>query len=401
MAGAQSPPVEAKAGGRLGSRVSRMQCASGRHTEDPEWGAGARQLAPLRPHVHEARGHRATGPHYTGADVLGVIRTVRSVPREVTANPSSDSRSQSQADTGNRASGSLTWGWRVSPSGTAAGPARGRLRSVSPLRGFLLRPVLARPGFLGTRRRRAGLSVGAATPRLMGLLALVGLAVTDLQGWPSGSRVLTSMVLGADQRRRPCRTLARSRDRERPEPEAAPDRCGTPATGQRSSTEPAHSTAFSWPRFISFIKTKREIFELIDFFPTAKAAHTVLFKKHSPRRIPRARALHVRARLRPTGLARRGSRRQPPPPHLAAAVATVSPFALLQLGVGASFVAGTGTVLGPVWPLCLLGDAWACSAATHSWCRDGKLSPPGPGPHALLCTLPERSRPDPGAQQPP
>lgn len=244
--------------------------------------------------------------------------------------------------------------------------------------------------------------MGAATPRLMGLLALVGLAVTDLQGWPSGSRVLTSMVLGADQRRRPCRTLARSRDRERPEPEAAPDRCGTPATGQRSSTEPAHSTAFSWPRFISFIKTKREIFELTDFLPTAKAAHTRFSLKSTARGASREPVPCVCApACGPRGWLGGAPGASPLPPHLAAAVATVSPFALLQLGVGASFVAGTGTVLGPIWPLRLLGDAWAWSAATHSWCRDGKLSPPGPGPHALLRTLPERSRPDPGARQPP
>lgn len=147
MAGAQSPPVEAKAGGRLGSRVSRMQCASGRHTEDPEWGAGATAGSAAAPRPR-GTGHGATGPRYTGADVLGVVRTVRSVPREVTANPSSDSGSQSQADTGNRAAGG-------SP-GAGASPRRA------------LRPGL--PGGASAASRPSGAS--SSVPSLPGLASL-------------------------------------------------------------------------------------------------------------------------------------------------------------------------------------------------------------------------------------
>lgn len=83
---------------------------------------------------------------------------------------------------------SLTWNRHLSPSGTPASPALGRLNAFSLLWGFLLHRVLALPSFLSTRHG-TGLSVGAAAHRLMGLLALVGFAVADLQGWPSGSRV--------------------------------------------------------------------------------------------------------------------------------------------------------------------------------------------------------------------
>ena len=58
-------------------------------------------------------------------------------------------------------------------------------------------------------------------------------------------------------------------------------------------------------------------------------------------------------------------------PHLAAAVATTSPFALLHLGVRTSLMAGTGTVLGPIWPLSLLGDTWAWLAVKHFWYQEG------------------------------
>lgn len=62
------------------------------------------------------------------------------------------------------------------------------------------------------------------------------------------------------------------------------------------------------------------------------------------------------------------------PPHLAVAVAATSPFALLQLGIRASVMAGAGTVLGPIWPLSLLGDTWAWLAAKHFWYGERKLS---------------------------
>lgn len=160
VAGAQGPHVDAKASGRLGSRVSRMQCANSQQTRDPEWGAGARQLAPLCSHF--AR-HKATGPHCAEVDVLGVTRTGcgLSPERSLLIQDQRWSEPKLGRQTGN--SQSLTWGWHLSPSGTPTGPAWGRLRSILPLRGFLLRPILARPGFLGTRRR-AGLSVGAAAP---------------------------------------------------------------------------------------------------------------------------------------------------------------------------------------------------------------------------------------------
>lgn len=38
----------------------------------------------------------------------------------------------------------------------------------------------------------------------------------------------------------------------------------------------------------------------------------------------------------------------------ATTVATISPFALLQLGIRTPFMAGTGTILGPIWPLSVL-----------------------------------------------
>lgn len=39
--GGWGPHVDAKAGCRLGSRVSRMQCTNGQQTGDSEWSAGA------------------------------------------------------------------------------------------------------------------------------------------------------------------------------------------------------------------------------------------------------------------------------------------------------------------------------------------------------------------------
>lgn len=199
---AESPGCSAPTAGRLGTQ-REVQAHDGWHPCTPT----------------SAR-HEALGPHCTGVDVLGVVRTGCSLSPESSLLIQGQRRSDPEPGRqGTRLAGSwsLTWGRHVSPSGTPAGPARGRLRSFSPVRGFLFHPVLARPGFLGTRRR-AGLSVGAANPRLMGLLALVGLAVTDLQEWPSRLSALTSMVLGADRRRRPCQTLARSQDSERPEP---------------------------------------------------------------------------------------------------------------------------------------------------------------------------------------
>ena len=47
---------------------------------------------------------------------------------------------------------------------------------------------------------------------------------------------------------------------------------------------------------------------------------------------------------------------RPGPAHPAAAAATPSSLAFLQLGIGASFVAGAGTVPGAIRPLGLLGD---------------------------------------------
>ena len=55
------------------------------------------------------------------------------------------------------------------------------------------------------------------------------------------------------------------------------------------------------------------------------------------------------------------------PAHPAATVATASSLALLQPGIRASFMTGTGTVLGTVWPLSLLGDIWAWLAAERVW----------------------------------
>lgn len=56
---------------------------------------------------------------------------------------------------------------------------------------------------------------------------------------------------------------------------------------------------------------------------------------------------------------------------LAAAVATASPSALLHPGVRTSLMAGTGTVLGPIWPLSLLGDTWAWLAVKRFWYQEG------------------------------
>lgn len=84
--------------------------------------------------------------------------------------------------------GSLTCSRHLSLPGTPASPALGCLNAFSLLWGFLLHHVLALPSFLSTGHK-TGLSVGAAAHQLMGLLALVGFAVTDLQGWPSWSRV--------------------------------------------------------------------------------------------------------------------------------------------------------------------------------------------------------------------
>lgn len=58
-------------------------------------------------------------------------------------------------------------------------------------------------------------------------------------------------------------------------------------------------------------------------------------------------------------------------PHLAAAAATTSPFALLHLGVRTPLMTGAGTVLGPIWPLSLLGDTWAWLAGKHFWHQEG------------------------------
>lgn len=34
-------------------------------------------------------------------------------------------------------------------------------------------------------------------------------------------------------------------------------------------------------------------------------------------------------------------------------------------------MAGTGTILGPIWPLSLLGDTWAWLAVKHFWYQEG------------------------------
>lgn len=114
---------------------------------------------------------------------------------------------QNEAETGTEAGladRALTRNEHPSAASTPARLALGRLRAFSLLGGLLLRQVLALPSFLSSRPR-AGLPLGTAARQLLGLLALVGFAVTDLQGWPSWSRV-SSLPLsrGADHGKQPC-----------------------------------------------------------------------------------------------------------------------------------------------------------------------------------------------------
>lgn len=78
---------------------------------------------------------------------------------------------------------------------------------------------------------------------------------------------------------------------------------------------------------------------------------------------------------------------------LAAAVATIPPFVLLQFGIRTSFMACTGTVLGAIWPLSLLEDIWAWLAAKHFGSKRKISLPPGTPPflfyYAHLFTMPE------------